>query len=155
MSVTFTENADVETLWVVRDRIRINGALGNSGIHSLEVDIPAGSGTPPHRHASAELFRVVEGEVTFTVFDQAPPRAAVAGPGDVVSIAGWVGHNYVNTGSSAARMSVLLDATMVAFFRDAGQKEEPAAAPPSEAEIDRIIATCARHGVEMLAAAPA
>lgn len=155
MTVSVSAEADLKTLWVIRDRMRFVGHLDGHDTHLAIIDVPVGSGTPPHRHASPELFRVNSGEITFALFDAVPPRAVVAGPGMVVSIAPWVAHNYANSGSTTAAMEVMVDGGMVAFFEDVGSTDEPPAGPPSEEEIKNVMAACARHGIEILAPADA
>jgi uncharacterized cupin superfamily protein len=118
----------------------------------VEVEVPPGSGSPPHRHASPETFRILEGEVTFGLFAQGQaPEQVVTGPGAVVRVAAWAGHNYVNMGPTPARMLVILDDRMIGFFEDLGTATTPEAGPPSEAEIGAIMAACQKHGIEVLA----
>lgn len=155
MSVTVITPDKAETIWVVRDRLRLHGALGGTGVHLLEVDIPPGSGTPPHRHQSPEMFKVNAGTVTFNIFDQQPPRCIAAEPGTIIRIESWVPHNYANASDGPAAMEVLLEESMVNFFRDAGSAEQPAGGPPTNAEIGAVMAACARHGIEVMAGAPA
>lgn len=155
MTTTILTPDTAPTLYVVRDRIRFFGAVPGSDLKMIEIEIPPGSGTPPHRHASPETFRVLEGEVTFGLFE--PGQATeqvVGGPGAVVRIEGWAGHNYVNAGPTTARMLALLEDSMIGFFEDLGTGEVPQAGPPSEAEISAIMAACQRHGIEVLAGPP-
>jgi hypothetical protein len=49
-------------------------------------------------------------------------------------------------------MLVVLEQSMVDFFRDLGHKETPPAGPPTEAEIAEVMAACARHGITILGA---
>lgn len=155
MTADITAPEAVRTLWVVRDRVRFLGGIGGADANLVEVEVPPGSGTPPHRHASPELFRILEGEITFGFFEPGqPPREAKAGPGAVVRVSGWAAHNYTNAGETPARMMVLLDGSMVGFFEDLGREEAPEAGPPSEAEIGAVLAACGRHGIEVLAGPP-
>ncbi len=143
-----------EAVWVVRDRIRFMGEVPGTELTLLEVEVPPGSGTPPHVHASPEVFRVLRGQLTYGIFDAAAPRFVAAGPGTVVTVPSGVPHNYQNTGEAAAAMLVLVDGAMVAFFRDLGRRETPPAGPPSAAEIAEVLAACARHGIALLGGAP-
>lgn len=153
-AVTLTTPAQAETVWVVRDRIRFMGEVPGTDLALLEVEVPPGSGTPPHRHASPEVFRVLTGEVTFAIFEPGPPREVVAGAGSVVTVPTNVPHNYRNAGGGPATMLVVVDRSMTAFFRDLGRTEIPAGGPPSEAEIANVLAACARHGITILQGAP-
>lgn len=142
--VTTPENG--ETLWVVADRIRFLGGIAGSGLELIEVEIPPGSGTPPHTHASPEMFYVTEGEVTVRRFAAGgPPEVAVAGPHAAIHIGSMVPHNYSNDSGRPARMLVLLEPSMIAFFRDIGTRE-----PQAQPDFARIASAMQRHGIEML-----
>jgi len=125
-SITLTSPATATTVWVVRDRITFLGEVPGTALALLEVAVPPGSGTPPHTHASPEVFRVLSGEVTFGLFDTTPPREAVAGPGTVVTIPSHAPHNYRNASKQPATLLVIVDRTMVEFFHDLGRSEAPA-----------------------------
>ncbi len=154
MAVGVTTVAEAETLWVLGDRLRFMGEVEGGSLHAVEVTIPPGSGTPPHRHASVEIFHVTEGEVTFAEFGDGPPRQAIAGPGTVVTVPSGAAHNYVNAGQQAARMLVVLERQMVDFFRDVGTPQPPPPGPPSDATIARLLEICGRHGIEILGGPP-
>lgn len=148
-------NTSAADLYVVRDRVRLHGPLAGSGLHLAEVAVPPGSGSPPHRHASPETFYVLEGEIAFGRFPEGgPPEVEAAGPGAVVRVEGWEGHNYANRGDVPARMLVVLEDSMVRFFRDLGTEAEPRPGPPSAAEIAAIMAACGRHGIEVMGGPP-
>lgn len=150
-----TRPDEAEALWVVRDRIRFMGDVDGTHLAVLEVEVPPGSGTPPHRHASPEIFRVISGEVTFGLFAEGPPALTTAAAGTVVTVPSDVPHNYQNAGSTPASMLVVVEDSMAAFFRDVGRAELPPAGPPSDAEIQEVLAACARHGITMLGGPPA
>jgi quercetin dioxygenase-like cupin family protein len=156
MTSTILTPDTAPTLYVVRDRIRFFGPVEGTDLKLVEVEVPPGSGSPPHRHASPETFRILEGEVTFGLFEPGhTPEQVVTGPGAVVRVEAWAGHNYVNLGTTPARMLVILDDSMIGFFEDLGSEVTPEAGPPSEAEIGAIMAACQRHGIEVMAGPPA
>ena len=93
-AVQIVRHAEADTLWVVRDRIRFMGEVASTDLSVLEVEVPPGSGTPPHIHASPEIFRVLAGEITFGIFDGGPPSEVVAGEGAVVTVSPRAPHNY-------------------------------------------------------------
>lgn len=153
IAVTRPENAP--SLWVIRDHIHFMGEVDGTDLAILEIDVPPGSGTPPHRHASPEIFRVLSGEITFGYFGDGPPTLAVAGPGTVVTVPPHAPHNYQNASAEPATLLVVLDQSMVTFFRDLGRPDAPPAGPPSDAEIAEIMAACGRHGITILGGPPA
>jgi quercetin dioxygenase-like cupin family protein len=145
MTVTMTTPQTAETLWVVQDRLRFYGGIEGSPLQLIEVEVPPGSGTPPHTHASPEVFWVLEGEVTFRHFGPDGVRTMTGGAGTSVRVDGLEPHNYANEGAAPARMLVLLEPQMTAFFRDIGRPNPPAAgAAPDFAAIG---AAMARHGI--------
>ncbi len=155
MTATILTPDTAPSLYVVRDRVRFFGPVEGTDLKLVEVEIPPGSGSPPHRHASPETFRVLEGEVTFGLFGpDRPPEQVVTGPGAVVRLEAWAGHNYANLGATPARMLVVLDDSMIGFFEDLGTATAPQAGPPTEAEVGTIMAACQRHGIEVLAGRP-
>jgi quercetin dioxygenase-like cupin family protein len=154
-SSNITRRTDADALWVVRDRVRFMGDLAGTALTVLEVEVPPGSGTPPHLHDSPEIFRVLEGELTFGRFGDGPPSLVAAGPGTVVTVPSRVPHNYANASAAPASMLVVVERSMADFFRDVGSREAPPAAPPADDEIARMLAACDRHGITILAPSPA
>lgn len=148
--ITVTPPEGAETLWVLRDRLRFMGEVAGTDLAMIEVEVPPGSGTPPHRHASPEIFRVQTGTIAFGLFGEGPPREAIAGPGTVVTVAPNAAHTYRNAGAEPATMSVVIDTRMIAFFRDLGRREPPPPAPPGPEEIAAVVAACSRHGITLL-----
>ena len=136
-----------DALWVVADRIRFLGGLPGSELELLEVEVPSGSGTPPHSHAAAEMFYIVEGELTVRQFPGGtePPAVITAGPGVTVRIASGVPHNYANESGRAVKMVVLIEPAMIAFFRDIGTTERQ-----DQPDFARIGAAMERHGIDVL-----
>ncbi|MFZ0098340.1 MAG: cupin domain-containing protein [Gemmobacter sp.] len=152
-SATVTTLSDAPSVWVVGDQVRFMGDVDGANLSVVEVTVMPGSGTPPHRHASPEIFRVTEGEVTFGIFGDGPPRMITAGVGTVVTVPSWLGHNYSNQSDKPARFAAVLEHEMVEFFKDVGTDVMPPQGPPSDELFGRIMAACQRHGIQMLAAA--
>ncbi|KEC71029.1 UNVERIFIED_ORG: quercetin dioxygenase-like cupin family protein [Rhizobium esperanzae] len=150
MGMAYKTQESAEALWVIRDKVQFMGEVPEMGLSVLEVTVPPGSGTPPHKHQSIEIFRVVSGEITFTLFDAAPPTQIVAHAGDVLTLRSYQPHNYVNTGTLPAQMLSIVENSMSRFFRDLGHTEVPPAGPPSNEEIEAVMAACQRHGIEIL-----
>lgn len=148
--VAIVRPEEAETLWILGDRLRFMGTVAGTDLHAVEVTVPPGSGTPPHRHASIEIFHVTAGEVTFGMFDGGPPRELCGGPGAVVTVASNAAHNYSNRGSINAVMLVVVQQQMHDFFAELGASEAPPPGPPSAEAMTHVVAICARHGVEIL-----
>lgn len=154
-TISITRPEEAQAIWVVRDRVRFMGEVPGTDLAVLEIEVPPGSGTPPHQHKSPEIFRILSGEVTFGRFADGPPTLTTSGAGTVVTVPSQVPHNYQNISSAPASMLVVVEQSMVAFFRDLGRTDAPPAGPPSEAEIGEVLAACERHGITMLGGPPA
>jgi quercetin dioxygenase-like cupin family protein len=147
MTLEITTPADAERLWIAADRMRFLGGVPGSGLELVDVVVPAGSGTPPHTHESPELFYILEGELTLRQFgDGVPPKVIRAGAGTSAYIPSRAPHNYLNESGKPVRMMILLETSMITFFREIGSKEPPQGAP----DFGLIGAAMARHGIEML-----
>ncbi len=150
MTLEVTTASTADYLWVVADRIRFLGGVPGSDMELLDVEVPPGSGTPPHVHESPELFYVLEGEMTVRQFaPDLPPQVVKAGPGTSVRVSPRVPHNYTNESDRPVRMLVMLAPSMIAFFRDIGSVERPQGGP----DFAGISAAMDRHGVEALSPA--
>lgn len=141
-------------VWVLRDRVSFLGSLPGSDCVLLEVEVAPGAGTPPHRHDSPEVFRVLEGELRIGLFDEQPPREIVAVPGTVVRIPAKAAHNYRNVTAVPARTLALVEQGMADFFHELGSPEPAPARPPTESELAMLAAICARHKIEILGGTP-
>jgi mannose-6-phosphate isomerase-like protein (cupin superfamily) len=103
------------------------------------VTIPAGGGPPAmHRHPSEELYRVEAGELA--VYRE--HERIVAGPGDVVHIAGRQPHTVRNESATEARAYVIFSpgTEMERFVR-------AVAANPAD-----VMALAAANGIEFTGA---
>lgn len=150
MNIDVTTPQNGETLWVVADRIRFLGGVAGANLELIEVELPPGSGTPPHSHASPELFYVIDGEVSIRHFAAGRPPATIAATaGTSVRIARNAPHNYVNESGKPARMLVLVEPSMTAFFREIGTAE-----PQAQPDFARIGAAMQRHGIHALEFVP-
>jgi quercetin dioxygenase-like cupin family protein len=145
IEVTTAINADYR--WVASDHIRFLGGVPGSDLELLDIEVPPGSGTPPHIHESPELFYILEGEMTVRQFGAGLlPQVIKAGPGTSVRVPSRVPHNYSNESDKPVRILVLLAPSMIAFFRDIGSVERPQGAP----DFARIEDAMDRHGIEAL-----
>ncbi|MFN6954655.1 MAG: cupin domain-containing protein [Acetobacteraceae bacterium] len=140
--------------WVLGDRVRRLGDVPSRDLHVVEVMVPPGSGTPPHRHRSVEIFHVLAGRIAFGSHGDGPPTETVAGPGAVVTVPAWQGHSYRNVGDEPATMTAVLEGDMLAFFEDLATAEPPPPGPPTPEALDRVLAACARHGIELIGPPP-
>ncbi len=118
----------------------------------IEVRAAPGGGPPPHRHAFAEWFRVLEGELTFTEERGGVIRAThTLCSGGSVFVPPWIYHGTVNLSGAPCRFEVVGQPGMMSsYFAEAGVlvsgvSAEPDRVPAGPAELRDI---AARWGIE-------
>jgi len=96
--------------------VRMPPAASGGAFCLIETINAPGKGPPRHRHAEAEIFRVLEGRYLY----EADGRRFYAEAGDVVSIPGGVEHGFVNVMNAPARQYILIDPALdaEAFFTE-------------------------------------
>lgn len=146
--------SDAETLFVLGDRVTLRGAVAGTGMNLVEVEVPPGSGVPPHRHASAETFRVLSGRAAFTVETAAGPAEVLAGEGDILRVPSMALHAYRNASDSPLRFLAILEPTLIAFFRDVATPA-PLQGPPPPDAVAAVMTAAERHGIVFAAPAAA
>ena len=125
-----------------------------------EAIVPPGGGPPPHVHSrEEESFYVLEGEITFRIGSAGyapgdPMQTIVAKAGMFASMPIGVPHSFKNEGTTTAKMilSVAPAGLENMFFEIAPELEQGAttAAPPTKAEIEKLLAVAPKYGVEIL-----
>lgn len=143
--------ASAGKMWVMGDEVMKRGRLEGTGFNVIDVAVPPGSGTPPHTHASPEIFRILQGTVTIWALIDGKPTETEAGPGDVVTIPAHAPHAYRNASQAPALMMSVVDDRMMEFF-EAAASHEPPAGPPTPEAIGRIMALTETYGIHILAA---
>jgi quercetin dioxygenase-like cupin family protein len=135
-------------VWIKAD------GTSTSGTQSLiEILAPLGWATPWHNHHTHdEYFYVLEGEVTAQVGD----ARVMLKPGDYAFGPRAVPHGYRVTGSGPARLLMMTgDRDFAEFVREISEPaESDALPPPSEPDLDKVVSTAARYGIEILGDMP-
>ncbi len=148
-----------ETLSVLGDLLtfKVVGADTGGAYTVLEATVLPGGGPPPHVHGREnEDFFILEGEFEFFRQGEAPLRATA---GDYVHTPTGVVHTFKNVGATAGRMLLLaIPAGIERFFAEMGQRLAPGAAPgppagpPTPEQIDHVVRTALKYGIEILGA---
>jgi quercetin dioxygenase-like cupin family protein len=129
-------------------------AVATGGAFSLaEQLLPKGSAPPVHRHTREdEAWIVLDGEVTFFLGEEQHN----AGPGTYVFGPRGRAHTH-RVESDTARLAILLlPGTSEAFFHATGRPAQSPTLPPTEQpDLDRLLASMQKHGIEFLAPPPA
>jgi quercetin dioxygenase-like cupin family protein len=103
-----------------------------SALDVIDVLAQPGGGPPPHRHAFAEWFRVLEGELTFAEERDGTVRCtSTLGPGDTIFVPPWTVHGTLNLSHAPARFEVVgQPGAMTGYFREAGLQVPDELTPP-------------------------
>jgi quercetin dioxygenase-like cupin family protein len=140
------------TIAVVGDvyRFLATGEDTNGKYALWEAIVPPGGGPPPHVHSREEEgFYILEGEVTFTIGD----KRLVASTGMFANMAVGTPHSFKNESGKPARMLIsVAPAGLEQMFFEIGVPVPPGAtkaAPPTNEEIERLLATAPRYGIEI------
>lgn len=141
------------TVAVVGDvyRFLATGADTDGKYAQWEAIVMPGGGPPPHIHGREEEgFYILEGEITFTIGD----RRIVAGPGTFANMPIGTPHAFKNETDRPARMILTVaPAGIEEMFFEVGTTVPTGtttAAPPTKAEIDKLIEAAPRFGLELL-----
>lgn len=115
------------------------------------VVAPQGGGTPIHRHSREnESFYVQEGELEFQLDEQ----IIVATAGTFLHSPKGQLHRFTNTGSTPVKLLVwVTPAGFEKFIAEVGKatSSQVTAAPPlSPADLEKILATAPKYGIEII-----
>ena len=104
-----------------------------SALDVIEVLAQPGGGPPPHRHAFAEWFRVLDGPLTFAEErDGVVRRTGTLGPGETVFVPPFTVHGTLNLSDAPARFEVVgQPGAMTGYFADAGVPVPDERTPPA------------------------
>ncbi len=142
-----------KALWVAGDLVTLK-VVGQDtdGAFLLGEEVsPPGGGPPPHiHHREDETFCVLEGEYEFLIGE----RTIRASAGSVVYGPRNVPHTFKNVGTTPARMiAFVTPAGFEKFLEEVGEEAtDGGSSPPpvGQEEIERLLATAPKYGIEML-----
>jgi len=143
--------ASAKVFFVLGDRIERRARLQGAWLNIFDITVPSGSRTPLHRHASPEVFRIIEGRLTIRRATVNGVEEFEATAGDIVRIEANQAHAYANPGPQAAVFSAIVDSGMAEFLEAVGSHEAPKAVPSAET-MERMKAAANAHGITILAA---
>ena len=150
---TLTGPTEGRTVAVVGDiyRFLAVGSQTNGRYAVWEALVLPGGGPPPHVHTREEEgFLVLDGEVVVTVNGV----RTVARAGAYAAVPVGTPHSFKNESVRPARMVITVaPAGVEDMFFEIGTPVEPGtttAPPPTEADIEKLIAAAPRYGIELL-----
>lgn len=140
------------TVWVVGDRYTIKASGEDTGgaFALFEAIVPPQAGPPPHvHHREDEAFYVLEGEVLF----HADGRSFTAGPGAWVTLTKGSLHHFKNTGTTPARMLILVTPSgLEKYFLEVGREArdgDVAPVVPTPEDVEKLVAVAPKYGLEI------
>jgi quercetin dioxygenase-like cupin family protein len=142
-----TENS----MWYLDSLISIlvGGAQAEGRFVLLQTSEARGREPPRHIHQyEDEVIIVLEGELEITIGD----THIDAGQGACLLLPRGVEHSFVLR-SEEAKLLVLLPARLEGYFRELSRPAAHSPGPPdgdSELQVERLIATAARYGLEIV-----
>jgi quercetin dioxygenase-like cupin family protein len=147
-----------QSVWVVGDRytIKTSGEETGGAFALVEALVLPGGGPPPHiHHREDEAFYILEGELAFHV----EGRDIIAGAGSWVTLARGGLHHFKNVSDRPARMLIAVTpAGLERFFLEVGRAVgdgDGETMPPTPEDIEKLLATAPRYGVEIRVPEPA
>ncbi|MDP1798042.1 MAG: cupin domain-containing protein [Planctomycetaceae bacterium] len=143
---------DGRTIAVVGDvyRFLATGAETAGRYAQWEAIVPPGGGPPPHVHSREEEgFYVIEGAITF----QIGTERVVATVGMFANMPVGTPHSFKNETDQPARMLITIaPAGLEEMFFEVGvpvAAGSVTAAPPSPAEVEKLLSRAPSYGVEI------
>ncbi len=152
LALTFRQPGHGRTIAVAGDvyRFLATGAETDGRYALWEAIVPPGGGPPPHIHSrEQEGFYILDGEVVLHVGDQ----RQVARAGDSANVPVGNLHWFGNESDRPARMLILVaPAGLEEMFFEVGRplaEGTTTAAPPTPAELEKLLALAPKYGVEL------
>lgn len=145
--------SDTQAFWMLGGLYEVLVSSEESGgvMTQMRITVPAGAGSPPHRHPGGESLVVLDGRITANIDGE----VVEAGPGATLNFARGT-REFFTAETEATVIATYYPGGIEGFFAEIG---EPAGAhtlpPPSDEPPDfaRIVETAPRYGMEIEAPA--
>ncbi|HET7479873.1 MAG TPA: cupin domain-containing protein [Rubrobacteraceae bacterium] len=148
-AVTHSPDGEGKTVWMVGTDLITFKATGEDteGAFALfDSLVLPGGGPPPHiHHRESESFYVLEGRFEFL----AENGWIKAAPGSFVHVPKGTLHTLKNAGEGVGRLLTLaMPAGLDRFFEEAGEPGTDVSTPPGPPDVEKLLATAERYGIE-------
>lgn len=117
---------------------------------ALQITIPPACVVPLHQHAEQEAFFMMEGAVEFAETKNGALHWRTLSVGEMINIPSDAVHGFRNLSEHAAKCLLTAHARMESFFLDVGTPVPSEPAPPTQAEIERLVSIASKHGHRFL-----
>jgi quercetin dioxygenase-like cupin family protein len=149
---TLRKSTEGRMIAVVGDiyRFLATGEDTNGKYALWEALVPPGGGPPPHVHSREEEgFYILEGEITFQIGEE----RIVATAGTFANMPVGTPHSFRNESGKSAKMLIsIAPAGLEHMFFEVGVPVDQGAitaAPPTKAEIEKLLEVAPRYGIEI------
>jgi len=147
-----TKSNTGQAVWMLGGRYTVRVSCDDSGgeLTVMEMELPVGSGPPPHTHSGGETVYIVEGAVRYHIDDE----TFDAGPGDVIYIPAGTVENFEPTSKSRVIITYT-PGGMDKYFLELGEPAPEAGlpptpeGPPSSEFLERMASVGTRYGLDM------
>jgi quercetin dioxygenase-like cupin family protein len=112
-----------KSIFAMDEQFEHRARLEGTWLNIFDVTVPAGGRTPLHRHASPEIFRIIEGRLKIRRMTDQGLEEFEATAGDIVRIDADQAHGYSNPGPETALFSAVIDSEMAEFFEAAASRQ--------------------------------
>lgn len=101
---------------------KATSAETNGQFAFIETILPPGARVEPHQHPEAEVFYILDSEITFWIGDE--PQGTISGKGAFLSVPPHIRHAYWNHADAPGKILGMLapgsDGGLESFFRQVG-----------------------------------
>lgn len=141
-----------QAIWMLGGRytVRVSGEDSGGELTVMDMELPVGSGPPPHTHSGGETVYIAEGTVRYHIAEQ----TFDAGAGDVIHIPAGTVENFEPT-SKARVIITYTPGGIDKYFLEVGEPAPEAGlpptpeGPPSPEFLERMATVGARYGLKM------
>jgi quercetin dioxygenase-like cupin family protein len=121
--VTTHAQSGAKPIFAMDDQFEHRARLEGTWLNIFDVTVPSGGRTPLHRHASPEIFRIIEGRLKIRRMTDQGLEEFEATAADNVRIDAYQAHGYSNPGPETALFSAVIDSEMAEFFEAAASRQ--------------------------------
>ena len=129
---------------------RLRARDTNGQYCALHVTIPPHCVTPLQQHAEQEAFFMLEGAAEFAQWENDTLHWKRVHAGEMFNIPSQAVHAFRNPSDTPAKCLLTAHAGMESFFLEVGTPLPGKPAPPTDAEIQRLVAIATKHGHRFL-----
>ena len=139
-------------LWMLGGLFEVKASSDETdgAVTVMEMTLPPGTQTPPHKHPGGEAVYVLEGHIRYHIEND----VVEAGPGSFFSIPEGTLEWFEPAGDTPARLLVIYTPGGIdKFFSEVGEPATVRQVPPpsdSPPDLERIVAVAAQYGMEIL-----